>query len=304
MKQGRPKKMLPKHEAFIIRYTRNKPNSSLKELKNVMAKRFRIKLSVSSLREIRKRYFKYKHKSNNIFLKQEHIEKRNKFVTRILEMLRKEKIKLSSKQRKYPTKIYFSDESRICKCNDSNQEKLWQEKGNISNEEYDNNKVKFDTSIMVFGVIGFNYKSPLVLCERRQNSTSYCRMLETNGILADMKRTKNKYYFVQDGASCHTSKYTKKFLKAHGVPFFEDWPPNSPDLNPIENMWSILKRKIQWRDEMTETELFIESQRVWNNIPMKIVNNLVSSFPKRLIICRYNHFKSISNYLRHGYLKK
>jgi len=50
--------------------------------------------------------------------------------------------------------------------------------------------------------------------------------------------------FQQDGARAHTSKATITWLDAnirpkHHIPP-EDWPPNSPDLSPIENVWSIM----------------------------------------------------------------
>ena len=48
--------------------------------------------------------------------------------------------------------------------------------------------------------------------------------------------------FQQNGARAHTSKATIAWLDAnikHYIPP-EDWPPNSPDLSPIENVWSIM----------------------------------------------------------------
>ncbi len=44
-----------------------------------------------------------------------------------------------------------------------------------------------------------------------------------------------------DVAPAHTAKSTKSWLNDHGVGVL-DWPANSPDLNPLENLWSIVKR--------------------------------------------------------------
>ena len=42
---------------------------------------------------------------------------------------------------------------------------------------------------------------------------------------------------VQDGATCHTSKRTKEFLRVSGVERIEDWPPNSPNLEAKVMVW-------------------------------------------------------------------
>ncbi len=52
------------------------------------------------------------------------------------------------------------------------------------------------------------------------------------------------FIFQQDLAPAHTAKGTKSWFNDHGVTVL-DWLANSPDLNPIENLWSIVKRKMR-----------------------------------------------------------
>ena len=64
---------------------------------------------------------------------------------------------------------------------------------------------------------------------------------------------KKNMVFMLDNAPSHASKFTREWLEKKGIK--EDhlmtWPPASPDLNPIENYWSLLKRELYtlcWRE--------------------------------------------------------
>ncbi len=60
--------------------------------------------------------------------------------------------------------------------------------------------------------------------------------------------------FQQDLAPAHTAKSTKSWLNDHGVGVL-DWPANSPDLNPIDNLWGIVKRKMRNKRPKNADEL-------------------------------------------------
>ena len=63
---------------------------------------------------------------------------------------------------------------------------------------------------------------------------------------------------MQEGALCHTKKSVEAFRQSQNIPLL-DWPDNSPDVNPIENMWELVK-KMEAEGIKTKTE-FIETLR-------------------------------------------
>ena len=62
------------------------------------------------------------------------------------------------------------------------------------------------------------------------------------------------------------------------------WPPYSPDLNPIENLWGYLSRKVyeDGKQYSTVSELKDSLIKAWNEIPLSYLQNLVNSMPSRL----------------------
>ena len=60
------------------------------------------------------------------------------------------------------------------------------------------------------------------------------------------------------------------------------WPSMNPDLNPIENLWTPLKRGIKRQRPTNREELWEYAQEEWAKITPETCENLVRSMPKRL----------------------
>ncbi len=87
--------------------------------------------------------------------------------------------------------------------------------------------------------------------------------------------------FQQDLAPAHTAKNTKSWLNDHGVGVL-DWPANSPDLNPRENLWSIVKRKIRNKRPKNADELKATVKESWASIPPQQCHKLITSMSRRI----------------------
>ena len=88
--------------------------------------------------------------------------------------------------------------------------------------------------------------------------------------------------YMQDGASCHTAKIIQEYYAFVKINYIEKWPGNSPDINPIENLWAIVKRKLRDRDTSTITKLRDAIYEIWHSIDRKVLRKLASSIPNRI----------------------
>ena len=89
-----------------------------------------------------------------------------------------------------------------------------------------------------------------------------------------------RWRFQQDNDPKHTSRVAKEFLKEN-FPEVMDWPSNSPDLNPIENLWGIVKHHVEKRMPSNISELEQYMVEEWENIPNEFLTNLISSMRDR-----------------------
>ena len=74
-----------------------------------------------------------------------------------------------------------------------------------------------------------------------------------------------------------------KWFESHNINVL-DWPPLSPDLNPIENIWGLMARDIYAGGKQFSNvyELKTGIQKSWDNIDKKIIKKLVNSMTNRL----------------------
>jgi len=131
---------------------------------------------------------------------------------------------------------------------------------------------------MAWGVIKGDGSRILVRCIMRLNSTAYQDVLDAG--LFQIYHSDS--VFVQDNAPCHKSKSTMKYLEKKNICLLSDWPPQSPDINIIENLWSILKSKVDKRSPKSTSELLKAIEEELYSIPDSVIINLYDSISRRL----------------------
>ena len=183
--------------------------------------------------------------------------------------------------------VMFSDESSISRIGSFERQYFYSDKEHkcLQPHQVKETKQSGGGKIMVWGCMTYYGLGDLSWIPGKVNSDQYLTVLKDYVLQSRdwFQMDPTTFIFQQDNASIHTARIIKEYFSQQQLTILE-WPANSPDLNPIENLWAIVKRRLDQFENRPKTfdELWEQVQQVWEKISQEDIESLYDSLPNRI----------------------
>ncbi len=141
--------------------------------------------------------------------------------------------------------------------------------------------------VMVWRIFSWPTLCLLVPIEHCLNTTAYLSIVadHVHPFMTTVWHLLMDGYFQQDNAPCHKAQIISDWFLEHDNEFtLFKWPPQSPDLNPIEQLWDVVEREIRIMDvQPTNLQQLRDAiMSIWTKIFEECIRHLVESMPRRI----------------------
>jgi Transposase/DDE superfamily endonuclease len=203
-------------------------------------------------------------------------------------------------------KVIWSDESSVWIGVNPRRQWVIRPRGERFNPKYVKKTFKSaQVKVMVWGCFTGTRLGPLIVCDEEGIGANEYEDIIYDGLFSlvddlvqpsenpDIVQVadENGFIFMQDNAPCHRATEVLDFLAENNIPVME-WPPQSPDLNPIENLWAEFKAAFHKRfmEMFNHPSKSLEAryrygellQEVWYSQGQALIDALIESMPKRV----------------------
>ncbi|GFU83845.1 transposable element Tc3 transposase [Trichonephila clavipes] len=179
--------------------------------------------------------------------------------------------------------VIFTDESRICLQHHDGRIRVWRHRGErILNSCVMHRRTGPTPVIMVWGGIGYHSRTPLVRIAGILNSQRYISEVLEPVVLSYLQGLATAI-FQQDNECPHVARIVQRFFVNHQIELLP-WPAHSPDLSPIENVWSMVAQRLSQITPPAATldQLWQRVEGAWTAVPQEHIQSLFKSMPRRV----------------------
>lgn len=268
--RGRKRKTSSVDDRRIVRYSKEDPSASSKKIQKDL------NLSVSDV-TIRRRLME-----NNLFARS----------PRKVPLLSKKQVtarlKFAQDHLTWPAEkwrnILWTDESKIVLFGGTGSREYVRRPPNTEYApKYTRKTVKHGGSkVMIWGSFSYSGVGPIHLIEGIMDQHVYVKILREVMLPYAEWNMPIKWIFQQDNDPKHTSKLAKEWFRVNGVEVMS-WPAQSPDLNPIENLWGDVKKRVSEVRPSNAEDLWNTVRNAWQQIPSRRCQDLIDSMPRRCV---------------------
>lgn len=186
----------------------------------------------------------------------------------------------------YWDRCIFTDECKFNLFGSDGPKRVWRCPGAPSKKSHFRQLIKHGGgSVMVWGAITSHGVGELLFIDGIMDSKVFLHTLKL-GLMRTCRRfglSPPDIILQQDNDPKHTSKMTRQWLTEHHLRVM-DWPSCSPDMNPIENVWAHIKRRLYARISKPSNiqELKAAILEEWYSTPVEYVQTLYNGMPRRV----------------------
>ncbi|GFW60785.1 transposable element Tcb1 transposase [Trichonephila clavipes] len=179
--------------------------------------------------------------------------------------------------------VVLTDESRICLQHHDGRIRVWKHRGErMLNSYVMHHHTGPAPGIMVWGGIGYHSCTPLKRIAVTLNSQRYISEVLEPVVLPYLQGLATAI-FLKDNARPHVVRIIQRFFVNHQIELLP-WPARSPDLPPIENMWSMVAQRLTQitPPAATPDQLWQSVEAAWSAVTLEHIQSIFESMPRRV----------------------